>query len=477
MTIAIPQLPAGWTFVDKHYVRPTVGTEFDMARLNRLCDGQFNFCFGFTLNTDIPNLPEAVVEALVRVRFSAPLIAASIEPLAGSPDNFQWVYAPMKSKDDALAWARATLIVHETTSTDEQVINSITDIRLPYHIGDRREQVFACHLILRPNGEHALFMHGSHAVLDARPTMHTLRHLFHVIVHHDDEPCLDQLPYGGEVASLPVDIIQLLGKDLLEAAKTSGIRLPEQLNKNLPSIGLAPQRNDITAPALRACVGATINTDKLRSVLSALKAIGFSFTLLCDAAIALTTIKRNCNLDADWQYIHDNTIIALQRYFPSGYSEERHIASSMAYVPLVLSPQSINMDSPLCDQLVEVMSALRKEYTDYFSQPALPFANIVARTELRSLPLNPHRPFFTNIGVIDKFVPSMWVGGNNDKLHLELGELKFGHRIINMRCPVMHAWTFRDVFHLQIQFLDVYDMEYLQSLLDEIITTMLGIVN
>lgn len=139
----------------------------------------------------------------------------------------------MKSKDDALAWAKATLIVHETSSTDEQMINTITDIRLPYHIADGHDQVFACHLILRPNGEHALFMHGTHAILDARPNMHALRLLFHAVVHRDGEPPLDKLSYGDEVASLPVDIIQLLGENRLDAAKASGIRLPEQLDKSL----------------------------------------------------------------------------------------------------------------------------------------------------------------------------------------------------------------------------------------------------
>lgn len=106
----------------------------------------------------------------------------------------------------------------------------------------------------------------------------------------------------------------------------------------------------------------------------------------------------------------------------------------MIYVPLALSTHNANMDSPLCDQLIEVMSVLRNEYADYLSQPALPFANIVAGVELRSLPANPHGPFYTNVGIVDKLVPSMWVE-NNNKLRLELRELKFGHRITDMQCP------------------------------------------
>lgn len=55
-------------------------------------------------------------------------------------------------------------------------------------------------------------------------------------------------------------------------------------------------------------VGATIDAERLRFILMALKAIGFSLTLLCDAAIALTILKRNRNLDVDSQYIHGNTM-------------------------------------------------------------------------------------------------------------------------------------------------------------------------
>ncbi|EKM50904.1 uncharacterized protein PHACADRAFT_262788 [Phanerochaete carnosa HHB-10118-sp] len=470
-----PRVPAGWTAENEAlYIRPAVGSESDMAWAARALDGEWDCCLGFALTTNIPDLPSAVTEGLARLRFFTPLIAADIQPRAEFPDKLFWVYRPMKSKEDALAWAKATLTVHETTATDQQMINTILDIKLPYHVQDGHDQIFGCHLVLRPNGEHALFMHGTHALLDARPCLNAFRRLFQVIVHRDKEPSLDELVYGVEVSSLPVDLVHNVGLDRLEAAKASGVRLPEQLDKTRGSIGFAPQREKATVHARRERVGASIDAEKTARLLAALKAEGFTASLLCDAALALATIKYNAHLGDDLQYIHEVTVISLQRYFPADYPTKQHFASSILYVPLGVSTRSINREKPLRDQLIETMSILRKEYNTYLEQPSLPFINIVGGINPYQGKVDPHRPVFTNIGVIESFVPPIW-GGKDGEPHLELLELKFGHRITVTPSPVLHAWTFRNVHHWQNQSMDIYDPESLQAFLDEVIATMLTI--
>ncbi|EKM52849.1 uncharacterized protein PHACADRAFT_186898 [Phanerochaete carnosa HHB-10118-sp] len=475
MLTPTPRVPAGWTATNEAlYVRPMVGSESDMAWVARALDGEWDCCLGFTLATNIADLPGAVTEALVRLRFFTPLIAADVQPRPEFPDKLFWVYKPMKSKEDALAWAKATLTVHETTATDQQIINTITGTRLPYHVLEH-DQIFGCHLVLRPSGENALFMHGTHALLDARPCLNAFRRLFQAIVHRDEEPSLDELTYGAEVSSLPVDIVQHVGPDLLEAAKTSGFQLSEQLDKSRGSIGVAPQREKATVHARCERVGAGIDAETTACLLAALKKEGFTATLLCDAAIALATIKYNAHLGVDLQYIHEITVISLQRYFPVDYPTEQHFASSLICVPLAVSTCSINRERPLRDQLIETMSILRKEYDAYLEQPTLPFINIVAGIMPYPGKVDSHRPVFTNIGAVDSFVPPMW-GGKGGEPHLELREMKLGLRITASPSPVLHAWTFRNVFQWQIQSMDIYDAEFLQAFLDEVIATMLAIL-
>lgn len=242
----------------------------------------------------------------------------------------------MTNKAEALAWGEASLTVHETSASDDDIISDITRMRLPYRILGGHPQRFGCHLVVRPDGHHTILTHGTHAILDAHPNLYALRYLFQALVDATKLPPLETLPYGSEVANLPVDIAHLLGEEQLQAAKSGKLKLCPQLSVNqvytVPyplslcqtyasllkgSVGIKPQRETVIVPAHRLCVRATIDAEQTHRLLATLRRTGFSMTVLYEAAIALNTLRRQTDLSADAQYVQNLTMYALRPLPPS----------------------------------------------------------------------------------------------------------------------------------------------------------------
>jgi hypothetical protein len=145
------------------------------------------------------------------------------------------VYTLVKSHSEVREWAQGTLNVHANPPTDEEFISELNHKRLPYEPVPSMKQHFGCHLLLRPGGTHSFFTHGTHGILDARPNLRVLSMLFEAAAGGQVEPPA----LGTDVRNLPVDLINLLGKDKFEKAKSYGWDVPRELKTTKVSTPLS----------------------------------------------------------------------------------------------------------------------------------------------------------------------------------------------------------------------------------------------
>lgn len=242
----------------------------------------------------------------------APLIAADIAPVPKLHNAMSWVYRPPTSHADALTWARNTLIVHHNPPDDEEFLVALTKTRLPYEPLPQLRQYFACHLLLRPTGKHALYTHASHAIFDGQPNLHALRHLFVFAANFLAGIQAEEPQWGSEIANLPLDLMTAIGRDMPSSDQNYGLDIPDGLKTgtvrgwsvafhstlNLacllqPSLGLLPQRLHVEAEAHLSRAHSKIGVQATTDILLKLKALQLSPTVLFDSALMIALVEMN----------------------------------------------------------------------------------------------------------------------------------------------------------------------------------------
>lgn len=123
--------------------------------------------------------------------------------LAGEPC---WTYKPLASYEEAYRWARATLHVHDPAPSNDDFLTQVNQTLLPYEPLPGHKQYIACHLLLRPDGTHTVYLHGSHAVLEGQTVMWSFRRMLESLPRLN-APSADAYVWGAEVANLPVDVL------------------------------------------------------------------------------------------------------------------------------------------------------------------------------------------------------------------------------------------------------------------------------
>lgn len=163
------------------------------------------------------------------VRFFAPLVAADIDERAEEGGTLCWVYKPVRDMEEAYSWAKGTLTVHMDAPSDEDFILTMSERLLPYEPLPSHKQYLGVHLLLRASGEHSVYTHGTHAILDARPNFQAFRHFFQALSGELDCTPLTDLLWGAEVKNLPVDIVTIMGGVKTTGQEDSGLQLPDGL--------------------------------------------------------------------------------------------------------------------------------------------------------------------------------------------------------------------------------------------------------
>jgi hypothetical protein len=164
--------------------------------------------------------------------YFAPIIAADIVTRPAPPYCYDWNYTPIQDYSEAHKWAERTLTIHENAPEDEDCIQMLQKIRLPYEPVGFTKQYFGCHLFLRQNGRHSFFTHGIHSILDGRPNLVLLHRIFHIFAGSSAELSAAHPTKGTDVANLPPNVVHVLGEERFEEARRMGIELPKEVKDN-----------------------------------------------------------------------------------------------------------------------------------------------------------------------------------------------------------------------------------------------------
>lgn len=123
-----------------------------------------------------------------------------------------WVYVPVTDAQDAQSWAEDTVVVVQEAIDPTSFILAMNAKTLPYHLRTGRTQYFRVYII-RPAGEpniYGLFFHGTHALMDAKPTLAVFSLLLKLMTISSTTDIID-IQWGREIKNLPVGPVTALG--------------------------------------------------------------------------------------------------------------------------------------------------------------------------------------------------------------------------------------------------------------------------
>lgn len=390
-------------------------------------------------------------------------MAADIATCPEVPDSQCWIYQALPNGDSANSWARDTLTVHDPAPSDEEFIVKINQQRLPYVHPSGHKQYFGCHLLLRGDGRHSFYVHGSHVFLDARPALWILRRVFGAVVQGGKHG--EPTHWGEEIANLPVDLHVAVGMMSTDVTNLPALDVPADLRmdevcvrcsrSSVPcliavnhqmSVGILPQRNTVTVLGRCVRVQRRLEKDMFAALRTQLKAHGLSVSMLCDAAHVLATLSMCHPLPKDahvtlyfsvYVYIlfltflvtsHHSCRVALHRFLKAEYLKERYTTSCMTTVPLVVPAAKIPTDATPRARLLATMQLLKAQYAHWLAHPAFPLATELSAARPFTIKPNVFCPLVINLGVVDsdEYVPRTIRG--------EVGEIKmldfvYGHRL------------------------------------------------
>ncbi|KZV85694.1 hypothetical protein EXIGLDRAFT_653817 [Exidia glandulosa HHB12029] len=437
------------------YTRPLLGSEALSDGLSLRADGGGEGCMGISFSSTITPtaLCDRVRDALLRLRYHSPLIAARLVSADSSQIRW-WSYSVASDLSKANEWCLRALKVHHDGPSVEDFVATMSRARLPYREGTD-ELFFACHLLLRESGPHSLFFHGTHAIMDAAPTLDAFAQMLSWI---SDPPDGSELSWGHEWVNLPEGPITATGGEGegqdVEIPKL--VRRMEAIASNpKPSESLKPQRREIqdqgASVRVQHCIDAARSSRLIRNV----RLSGLSITVLFEAAQALTVFERNHipSEDEDTAHVtHDFSAISLKKRL---VSPQDHFVSAMVLVPIVLHYRDVKLLEGK-ERLVRAMEIMKEQYDGWKSSAHLP--SVALRWAPPSAP-NPYAGFFTNIGDIDAIMPKAWPDA--ERRLIEVSDFVIGHRNSYNTRPLTHLWTFDGKIHLQVQASDMWDAEYL----------------
>ena len=146
------------------------------------------------------------------VRFECPLVGATFEAGIHHPKLRSWVYAPLMNIEQSRDWADKTVYSIADPIDPASFLQRLVERKIPYTLADGMEQYLRVFLT-RPDGTlntFCLFIHTSHAIMDAKPGLNALSLLLEYMSTPDLVGVAD-LPWGTEHKNLPPDVVTATG--------------------------------------------------------------------------------------------------------------------------------------------------------------------------------------------------------------------------------------------------------------------------
>ncbi|KAI8968660.1 hypothetical protein BD414DRAFT_504085 [Trametes punicea] len=457
--------------VSQAYVRPLLGSELFVDQFALVFDGLLECCIGISIHSSFPQdvLQEKLKYALARLRFFTPLVGSTIESQSDQHPLFRsWVYSPVQSQEELDRWVAETFVLVNEPMDASSFIRRMYSQRVPYVLPDGRLQYFRLYMVRLDSGENdfGIFFHGSHSIMDAKPTVRVLSKLLEWVTDAAPLP-LSDLAWDWEASY---------------AALSQTIRRIYSLPT--PTISLAYKSPTITDPGQQRLVRMKLSTSETAAVSATLKTLGLSITHLIHAAVALAVFDlADSSTEAEGEEAHltfQNCVISLERYFTQlPYELKQHYVSAFGLVAVTIPRHAVfsaASDDDSRARLIATSKLVKAQLDSYLAEPCMPHLAALQHSPGQavnpvSMP-NPYAVEVTNVGNVDKDLPVLWPVGDDLAPMIRVSDMHVGVRITLLGLMV-HTWTMQSQFNLQIQGGDHWDVAMLENFLRAVVRQML----
>ncbi|KAI1782456.1 hypothetical protein LXA43DRAFT_977562 [Ganoderma leucocontextum] len=403
---------------DELFIRPLLASEFLCDRAAALENGLGECCMGFTFTTTLTedDLNMRVKDAVIHLRYACPIVAATIVD-DGTEAPPSWLYPLVTDPDYAERWAEETLFILKEHTDPFQFIQAMNNKKLPYVLRDGSHQYLRIYLI-RPNtllNMFGIFFHGSHAFLDAKPTLRVFSLLLELMSSPQSVPLAD-IPWGTEYRNLPPGPV----------TATGGPR----------------EEWDTAGKALMSKISAIhMNTQASHSILDnppdivqygKMQRLWIEFTEAETANIA-----RELN-------------VSIANRLSCTFDSAAHFVSCFVFVPVTIAWEPLSRAPVGKERLVAGMEQSRACYTEYLANPCI-LHLLSEQLRRRSLvligPSEQRRECdtVTNLGRVESILPTSWplrpLPESNESPVFRVEKLRFGHRVTRKAPYVSYFYT------------------------------------
>ncbi|EIW74062.1 hypothetical protein CONPUDRAFT_67887, partial [Coniophora puteana RWD-64-598 SS2] len=352
-----------------------------------------NGCIGVSFRTSLKQdvLLVRVRSAMIKARFFAPIIAATVIDDLDDVWKKEWRYYPFEEAGVNApsvrfdAWLDHVLEVRtEPISLDDLVIET-DHMVLPYKFqqadGTTIDSLVRFYLLLGGvDGDQGLVMHGPHLIMDAKPIMRLLDFILQHVVDPTSGPGIGE--WGEEWRNLPVGALTATG-GARDDWDTRGVALQKEIMgvrvSAVPSLTLEPSRPTITNAGAMHRVRETIDEATSREIMAQLKERGFSVTYLFDAAIAMSVLNSvkdsGGSISEDAHITIDPAIIGQDRFRVPQYNHVGQLATGVCFAPIKILAKDMEGKPTACEQLIHMMEVIKEQYLCLVSNPNLAHLN------------------------------------------------------------------------------------------------------
>ncbi|KAI1789706.1 hypothetical protein LXA43DRAFT_974127 [Ganoderma leucocontextum] len=427
------------------YTRPLLGSEASTDQMGLLQNGMSQVCMGVAFTTSLapPELEVRLKEAVIRLRYTCPIVGATLRSGIHDPQLRSWVYTPLKDVHEARAWADQTVVSVLEPTEPHTFLASKIETNLSYKLVDGVSQFIRIYLI-RTDITHntfGIFFHGVHAIMDARASLKASSLLLEWMSDPKIGSVAD-LQWGKEFANLPPGPITATGGPR-EDWQTHGTALLMKVGAHFanetPSHSLNPGSSDITVPGKLHRYMMTFTAEETAKMTQTLKRLGYTFTHLMDAATALATFELNPVSEdaADKAHVaYDLSTISLSDRLPPSLDSRRHFVSCLATLPVDIVWKPLVSLAPGKARLLGAMAQSKAQYDEYLANPCMPHltSELARIAPLREIPppRSPYAPSPVNFGLVERFLPTTWPkeGASVGPPLFRVDAMHIGHRFL-----------------------------------------------
>ncbi|KLO13120.1 hypothetical protein SCHPADRAFT_904525 [Schizopora paradoxa] len=387
--------------------------------------------------------------------YQMPSVACTVVSEANDEDLRSWMYTTLRKGDDEklASWIDESLTVRHGAIDTEAFIAEMALRRTPYVHADGHEQHVHFYLLIDDSLSDAaagsgkmraaLFLHGGHILLDARPALRALDSLFGWIV---DPPVLEDIAWGTEWERLPVGPLTATGGPR-DDFDTKGMELMQRagaiMRDPLPSLSISAPRSAVLHPGKLIRFHKSFDKQTSSNILRACKWAGFTMQHLIDAALFLHVIEDNeskgteriQNPNAHMTLSHST--ISQENYLVPPHKPPSHFVCGLATLPIRVMYSSVPPPTTSKkDRLLFLMSKIKPQYDEYLANKNAPHifsAAFAFEGPPREPPADKDSDFsmVSNVGNLNSFVECSR-SSENGSIAIEIERFDLGGRFLGL---------------------------------------------